>query len=310
MPAIQFIMSGGMANIGGNLADAERKLCDNIVRKFGECIKTISRQQHVPGSVLTVFQATFLFIGKDKEKYFFIFAFNHGSDTINYTDLSQHGSLTLDRLIEDIMYNVGAVTWGFTLPITSVVSSNIDTEVENIAKDYIQTLTKALVESQQNDVDTSNNPELAQYIKKFRADYPSNTKIAFIMMQFSNTAAHVRIVQEVKRVLKKHNIIGLRADDKEYTDDLFSNVRVYMHCSSFGIAVFERLLADDFNPNVSLEVGYIFGLNKSVCLLKDQTLKKLPTDLVGKLYKEFDPQNIDGTIETQLEKWLQDKGFI
>jgi len=53
----------------------------------------------------------------------------------------------------------------------------------------------------------------------------------------------------------------------------------------------------------------MLGLNKKVCLLKDQTLKDLPTDLMGKLYKPFDPQHIETTLPKQLEKWLIDKGF-
>ena len=48
-------------------------------------------------------------------------------------------------------------------------------------------------------------------------------------------------------------------------------------------------------------------LEKQVCLLKDKTLKNLHSDLVGKLYKSFDPNDVLGTIEAELEKWLKDK---
>lgn len=68
------------------------------------------------------------------------------------------------------------------------------------------------------------------------------------------------MIQDIKDVLNKHGIVGLRADDKEYMDDLFLNVKVYMHACDFGIAVYERIISDDFNPNVSLEVGYLFGM--------------------------------------------------
>jgi hypothetical protein len=129
-------------------------------------------------------------------------------------------------------------------------------------------------------------------------------------MQFSKTTAHDKIVLTIKDTLRKHGIIGLRADDKEYADDLFANIKTYMHCCDFGIGVFERILEDNFNPNVSIEVGYMMGLRKNVCLLKDQTLKNLPTDLMGKLYKQFDPQDVEKTLPDQLEKWMKDKGII
>ncbi len=60
---------------------------------------------------------------------------------------------------------------------------------------------------------------------------------------------------------------------------------------------------------MSLEVGYLYGLDKPVCLLKDKTLKTLHTDLVGKLYRPFDPQDPKKTIPTELSKWIKDKGI-
>jgi nucleoside 2-deoxyribosyltransferase len=74
--------------------------------------------------------------------------------------------------------------------------------------------------------------------------------------------------------------------------------------------VFERLKSDQFNPNVSLEVGYMLALRKPVCLLKDATLTALTTDLVGKLYKAFDPQDPVGSIPEELLKWCKDRHFV
>jgi hypothetical protein len=82
-----------------------------------------------------------------------------------------------------------------------------------------------------------------------------------------------------------------------------------MHACTFGIAVFDRVTEDDFNPNVSLEVGYMLGMGKNILLLKDKTLKSLSTDLTGKLYREFDTTDPTATIPAQIEKWLGDKGI-
>ena len=118
------------------------------------------------------------------------------------------------------------------------------------------------------------------------------------------------MVDYIKKTLAKHGIKGLRADDKEYMDDLFPNIKTYMHGCDFGIAVFDRITEDDFNPNVSLEVGYMLGMGKNVLLLKDKTLKYLQTDLTGKLYKPFDTTDIENTMPQQIEKWLADKGLV
>ena len=130
------------------------------------------------------------------------------------------------------------------------------------------------------------------------------------MMQFGETSAHTEITEAIKDALRPHGIAGLRADDKQYHDDLFPNVMTYIYGCGFGVAVFEHLEAKEFNPNVALEVGYMFGLRKPVCLLKDKVLSTLPTDLIGRLYKEFDSQDPIGTIPKAVSEWLSDKGII
>jgi hypothetical protein len=57
------------------------------------------------------------------------------------------------------------------------------------------------------------------------------------------------------------------------------------------------------------EVGYMYALGKKLCLLKDHTFTALHTDLTGKLYREFDPYDPDGTIPSQLSRWLNDRGL-
>ena len=152
--------------------------------------------------------------------------------------------------------------------------------------------------------------EILESIKLFRADYPESTKTAFIMMKFGTTKAHEKIVEAIKATLASVGIVGVRADDKQYHDDLFSNILTYMYGCSLGVAVFERIEEEEFNPNVSLEVGYLLALKKPVCLIKDKTLRTLHTDLVGKLYKVFDPYDPETTISGSLKQWLNDKGLI
>lgn len=146
--------------------------------------------------------------------------------------------------------------------------------------------------------------------ERFYKDYPEGTRTAFLIMQFTETEVHEKIISTIKDLLKQYNIAVLRADDKEYSDDLFANIKTYMHCCEFGISIFERVTEDEFNPNVSLEVGYMMGLNKPVCLLKDKTLKSLQTDLAGKLYKPINLFKIEDSIKKHLNKWLTDKEMI
>jgi hypothetical protein len=152
--------------------------------------------------------------------------------------------------------------------------------------------------------------EITKSLERFRSDFPDNTRLAFIMMQFGTSSTHEKILAAIKSALQAHNMVALRADERQYHDDLFYNILTYIYGTRFGIAVFERIEADTFNPNVSLEVGYMLGLGKSVCLLKERTLKMLNSDLVGKLYRPFDMQNPQKSIPPELFAWMDDKGFI
>jgi hypothetical protein len=147
-------------------------------------------------------------------------------------------------------------------------------------------------------------------LAEFRKDHLNAKSTCFVMMQFTETPAHLAIEKAIKDTLSKYHFTGLLARDKEYNDNLYPNIQTYMHGCEFGIAVFERIQKDDFNPNVSLEVGYMLGLKKRVLLLKDKTLTVLHADLAGKLYRPFDVQNSKTTIPPEIERWMEDKALI
>jgi hypothetical protein len=151
--------------------------------------------------------------------------------------------------------------------------------------------------------------EIQDSLARFRLDHPDEDKVAFIVMRFGQTGLHEKVVKGIKSALEPHGITGLRADDKQYHDDLFNNVLTDIHGCGLGIAVFERIESNEFNPNVSLEVGYMMALRRHVCLLKDKTLGVLHSDLVGKLYRSFDPQDPIRSIPPVLRQWLSDKGL-
>lgn len=151
--------------------------------------------------------------------------------------------------------------------------------------------------------------EIIESLKKFRESYPEPNKIAFIMMQFGNTQEHSDILKSIKKTLDKYGLIGIRADDKIFHNDNFYNILTYLHGCDFGIAVFEKISRKSFNPNVSLEIGYLFALNKQVCLLKEKSIQTLPSDLIGKLYQEFDIKKCDISINNVVRNWMADKGF-
>lgn len=310
MSVLTFLSSGGMASIGGDLPEEERGPCNEVVTKLAERIRERGIAAQVPASELTLARASFLLVAKDRLNYHFVFAEAPGGTRLFYRDLADSGQLDLRTLVHQVRIEVGEVSWAFSLPI-GLATSDHDELVDRLAHGYVQTTLARTGRSTSRISETAlSAPELGSYLEAFQRDHPAEQRTAFIMMQFSDTRSHDQIVSTLRETLTRHSIGGLRADDREYADDLFANIRTYMHGCDFGVAVFDRIQEDDINPNVSLEVGYMLGLGKPVCLLKERTLRALQSDLVGKLYKQFDVADISGSIPPELEKWLQDKGII
>lgn len=308
MSVIQFFMSGGMASTGGDLSERDQQIAREAVKIFGEKVRRYALMLQVPASVLSVQRCTFLFVAKDTQSYHFVFADAPGGNQINYRDLARHGRIELQSLVHSVRMEVGEVVWAFSVS-TNLAKPDLETYLQTIANEYVNSALQAQTKARPKISDEALAlPEIASGLEKFRADHPLGTKTAFIIMQFGATKPHATVVDCIKNSLKAHGVVALRADDKEYMDDLFANIKTYMHACDFGVAVFDRITEDDFNPNVSLEVGYMMGMGKDVLLLKDRTLRNLHTDLAGKLYKQFDTTDVAGTMPQQIEKWLTDKG--
>jgi hypothetical protein len=100
---------------------------------------------------------------------------------------------------------------------------------------------------------------------------------------------------------------GLRVDDKTYPPDgdLWNNICVYMMGCRFGVCVFEEIDEREFNPNVPLEFGFMRAMNRQVLLMKDMRMPKLPSDMTGKLYRQFNTYEITSTIHEQISQWAE-----
>src|SRR4051812_47791950 len=101
---------------------------------------------------------------------------------------------------------------------------------------------------------------LADSLYKFRQDHPETLKVAFFMTKFSKEQPYPQIFNVLKDVYAENGITLLRADDKFYHPDLYTNIETYLHSCGSGIAFFDTMEQEDFNPNVALEVGYMMSL--------------------------------------------------
>ncbi len=151
---------------------------------------------------------------------------------------------------------------------------------------------------------------LAEDLQAFLRDHPDPLTNVFLMMRFQGGPQYADITRAIRDEMKKYGLNVVRADDKDYTGDLWTNVCLYMLGCSRGIVVFEEIDVREFNPSVALEVGFMLARNKRCLILKDSRMAKMPTDIVGKLYKEFDSFDIDVSVRRSIRAWLHDLGLF
>jgi acylphosphatase len=142
-------------------------------------------------------------------------------------------------------------------------------------------------------------------------------KSVFIMMPFEENDIRLKTITDtIIKTLKEHGLCGWRADDSErrLMEDIWDNIVVNMLSCKYGIAVFvDKKVLDRyndeeiivFNANIALEVGFMKSRGLDILLLKDKRLKKLPTDIISKLYEEFNFDNPEGDVEKAVTKWIE-----
>jgi hypothetical protein len=151
--------------------------------------------------------------------------------------------------------------------------------------------------------------EITHSLEDFEKDHPENIKTAFIMMKIEESDENKEILNTICEILKSHKICCLRADLKQYHNQLYYNVLTYIYGCDFGIAIFQQNEEIEFNPNVALEVGCMIALQKEVCILKEKGLASLPTDIIGSHYRSFDRFDIKNSISKNITQWISDKYF-
>jgi phosphoserine phosphatase len=140
----------------------------------------------------------------------------------------------------------------------------------------------------------------------------SYEKNVFIMTPYLEDPNFTKMLQVIKKILAEAGFKGWIAHDKQLDSELWGNVQSYLLGCKYGIAIFtheEDVMVSTkpyFNPNVSIELGYMLGRGKQILLLKDKELDSLQTDLFGSLYHEYDLNDYKTSIRKEIENWLND----
>ena len=108
-----------------------------------------------------------------------------------------------------------------------------------------------------------------------------------------------------REVCQQHGLEFHLASDRAINDDLWANVAAHMWASQYGIAFFEDRRKEGLNYNLTIEVGSMLMTGRRCALLKDHSIARMPTDLVGRIYKSVD-FNKPATVRDALHEWIRE----
>ena len=179
-------------------------------------------------------------------------------------------------------------------------------------KDKVRAIIETQIRKFQKNLESIYPDTLKDEIIARKNEY-GDRKTAFIMSAFR----HKEYIDIVKDILEKHGIIPLITDGPvtEFDDKVWDNIVIHMNVCDFGISIYaddsldnnkDSKERDKMNPNVSIETGYLLGLQKKVLFLKHDNLPKLPSDFGGEHYKSFHDYT---SLKTCLDNWLLKRGF-
>lgn len=152
-------------------------------------------------------------------------------------------------------------------------------------------------------------PELIEPLRQFLAVHPFDTNV-FGMTRFADSKAGdtdpvSKALATARAVCEMHGLEFHLASDRAIHDDLWTNITAHMWASRYGIGLFEDLADRGLNHNLLIEIGGMLTTGRRCALLKDGSIDRMPTDLVGRIYKSVDLNDGEAVAAT-LHYWIRD----
>lgn len=153
-------------------------------------------------------------------------------------------------------------------------------------------------------------PQLLEPVSKFTAESPSALHV-FGMTRFPDPDEELApdpvaaALDVTASALEGHGLRFLLASQRALVDDLWGNVAAHMWASNYGIAFFEDRRGRGMNYNLVIEVGSMLMAGRRCLLLKDSSIDRMPTDLVGFIYKSIDLDD-PSSVSSAVHEWSRE----
>jgi len=122
------------------------------------------------------------------------------------------------------------------------------------------------------------------------------------MMGFGPSPMRREIELLVRQAGRELGFDVIRADDVDYSGEIWGNVELCLENCSYGIAVFDTDSRDD--QNLAVELGYLFARRTPCLILRDQALPPPASMLSHRVHSTFTAYDLRSTLQPQIERWL------
>lgn len=111
------------------------------------------------------------------------------------------------------------------------------------------------------------------------------------------------LIDDIRKAVEAHGLTLQIASDGNAEDTLWANVVTYMWASKYAIVLIDN--ADGkFNSNVLIEVGGMMMTGRRCAILRDKSVRIMPSDLIGHIYKSSDLADHQATVEL-VHGWIK-----
>lgn len=291
----------GITQSGGNLGEQQQKAVRGLLDRFADVASERLAQMGLPAHASPLWRPWNLVVVQDAEKILCAFSpLVGGVATINWlerpNEIFPPGEL-VRAVKQELGRDVAAVV---VLPLPD--ASGADAMIQSAAVQHVVEVERSMRLRRLGDL--SGVQHLEPYLREFLNDHPDPDSNVLVMMRFLKSTQLDEAHAAIKDTFAARGFHAVRADDRDYTGELWSNIEVYLTGCRYGIAVFEDIESRDFNPNVSLELGYMLGRRKRCLILKEKRLPDLPADVMHRLYKPFDMFDVAGSVSREVARWI------
>lgn len=252
----------GATMTGGDIPGERQQAIRTLLNEFADVAASLMAQAGFPLYTSPLWRPWNLIVVQDSEKVLAAFtALQGGMASINWLDQSST-TMAPASLVASVAAQLGMpVVALITLPLPGTPNSSA-----TIMAAAIQHLAEVERTNRLGRLgDLTGLSHLEPSLRQFLDDHPDPDRNVFVMMRFMKSDQMTQIYDAIRDTCALYGFHAVRADDRDYTGELWSNIEVYMTCCHYGVAVFEDIERRDFNPNVSLELGYMIGRRKERC---------------------------------------------